>query len=125
MNINIIINLCRLQSCYCGTGGEAEQRNVGADKREAQRVHDGRIAISGRFDDTGRDGRGAQRQRATVPGQGAFAAVTARRGPSKVPVVLGPVGVCAHRPDRHIGETILILIIKYYVHQCCDCGAIF
>lgn len=101
----ITINRCRLQSCHCGSGGEAEQRNVGADQREAQRVHDGRIALSGRLDDTGRDGRGAQRQRATVPGQGAAAPVAARRGPSKVPAVLGPVGICAHRPDRHIGKT--------------------
>jgi len=100
------INRCRLQSCHRGPGGEAEQRNVGADKREAQRVHDGRIAVSGRLDDTGRDGRGAQRQRATVSGQGATSAFAARRSPSEVPAVLGPVGVRAHRPDRHIGKTV-------------------
>jgi len=51
------INRCRLlQSCHCGPCGEAEQRNVGADQRKTQRVHDGRITVSGRLDDTGRDG---------------------------------------------------------------------
>jgi len=101
-----MINRRRLQGCHCCTRGETEQRNVGAYQREAQRVHDGRIALFGRLDDTGRDGRGAQRQRATVPGQGATAAVSAWCGSSKVPVVFRPVGVCAHRPDRHIGKTL-------------------
>lgn len=102
-----LIDRCCLQSCHCGSSGEAEQRNVGAYQREAQRVHDGRIAISGRLDDTGRDGRGAQRQRATVSGQGAAAAVSTRCGSSKVPAVFRPVGVCTHRPDRHIGKTLI------------------
>lgn len=92
------------QSGHGGFGGETEQRDVGADQREAQRVHDGRITVLGRLDDTGRDGRDAQRQRATVPGQGAVTAIPARRGPGKVSVVLGSAGVRSHRSDRHIGK---------------------
>jgi len=95
-----------LQSGHGGVGGETEQRNVGANQRKTQRVHDGRVAVPGRLGDSGRDDRGAQRQRATVPGQGPVAAVAARRGPSKVPAVLGPVGVRTHRSDCHIGMII-------------------
>lgn len=103
---SVLAVLCRcFQSGHCGLGGETEQRNVGADQRKAQRVHDGRVAVPGRLGDTGRDGRGARRERAAVPGQGTVAAVAARRGPSEIPIVLGPVGIRAHRSDCHIGET--------------------
>lgn len=37
-----------MQSGDGGVGGEAESRDVGADQREAQRVHDGRELVPGR-----------------------------------------------------------------------------
>jgi len=56
-NTNIIIIIFHnLQSGHCSFGGKTEQRDVGADQRKAERVHDGRIAVLGRLGDTGRNG---------------------------------------------------------------------